>query len=106
MNPFTSRIFKTIWELKKKGRAEATLRGVSKKLKQLSRETNLDDPEAVKEHIANKKVGNCFKEGLAVAYNHYVAVNELKWEKPTYVREENAIRVPTTENVEKLTRIR
>jgi len=61
----------------------------------------LDDPEAVKEHIANKKVGNCSKEGLAVAYNHYVAVNELKWEKPTYVREENAIRVPTTENVEK-----
>jgi len=53
--PFTSRIFKAIWELKKKGGAEATLRGVSKKLKQLSRETNLDYPKAVKEYIANKK---------------------------------------------------
>lgn len=48
--PFTSRIFKTIWELKKKGRAEATLRGISRKLKQLSRETNLDDPEAAKNY--------------------------------------------------------
>jgi len=47
---FTSRIFKTFWELKKKGRVEATLRGVSKKLKQLSRETNLDDPEAAKNY--------------------------------------------------------
>lgn len=47
-------------------------------------------------------MSNCFKEGLTVAYNHYVTVNGLKWEKPTYLREENAIRVPTTENVEKL----
>jgi len=38
--PFISRIFKTIWELKKKGRAAAALRGISKKLKRLSRETN------------------------------------------------------------------
>jgi len=64
--------------IKEEGRPEASLWGISKKLKQLSRETNLDDPEAVKEHIPNKKVGNCFKEGLAVAYNHFVAVNELK----------------------------
>lgn len=76
--------------------------GISKRLKQLARETNLADPEAVREHIANKKVSNSFKEGLATAYNHYVNVNGLKWEKPTYVREEKAIRVPTTENVEKL----
>jgi len=38
--------------LKKNGRAEATLLGISKRLKQLSMETDLDDPEAVKEHIA------------------------------------------------------
>jgi len=72
--PCTSRIFKTIWELKKKGRAEATLLGISKRLKQLAGETDLDDPEAVREHIANKKVSNSFKEGLAIAYNHYVTV--------------------------------
>jgi len=32
--------------------AEATLLGISKRLKQLSMETDLDDPEAVKGHIA------------------------------------------------------
>jgi len=57
-----------------KGRAEATLLGISKRLKQLDRETNLDDPEAVREHIANKMVSNSFKEGLATAYDHYVVL--------------------------------
>jgi len=35
------------WELKKNGMAEAKLLGISKRLKQLSVETDLDDPEAV-----------------------------------------------------------
>jgi len=41
-----------IWESKKNCREEATLLGISKRLKQLGRETDLDDPEAVKERIA------------------------------------------------------
>jgi len=68
----------------------------------LSRETILDDPEKVKGYIASKRTSNCFKEALATAYNHYVKINGLKWKKPTYVREENAVRVPTTENIERL----
>jgi len=34
----------------KKGRAEATLLGISKRIKQLDREANLNDPEAVRAH--------------------------------------------------------
>ena len=88
--------------MKKEGRAEATIRGINKKLKTLGKYTNLDNPEAVKEHIANKKVSNTNKQMLVIAYNHYVVVNGLKWSKPVYIREENAIRVPTRENVERL----
>jgi len=52
--------------LKKRGRAEATLMGISKRLKQLNKETNLDDSEAVKGHIANKKVNNSFKGRMSL----------------------------------------
>jgi len=51
-DPCTSRIFRAIWELKKNCRKEAMLLDISKRLKQLSMETDLDNPETVKEHIA------------------------------------------------------
>ena len=78
------------------------MKGISKKLKTLAREVNLDDQNSVRFCIANKHTSNCYKGCLVVAYDHYVKANGLKWERPVYRREENAIRVPTTENVEKL----
>ncbi len=90
--------------MKKKGRAEATLRGISKRLKTLAREVNLDDPDSVRFGIANKQTSNCYKECLVVAYDHYVKANGLKWEKPVYRREENAIRVPTARASEEVKR--
>jgi len=65
-------------------------------------DTDIDDPERVKEYIAAKQTSNTYKEGLVQAYDHYVRINGLQWEKPVYAREENAIKVPTSENVEKL----
>jgi len=100
--PRPSRVFSTVWELKKNGRAETTLAGLAKRLRMIAKDTDINDPERVKEYIAAKQTSNTYKEGLVQAYDHYVRINGLQWQKPVYAREENAIKVPTTENVEKL----
>jgi integrase len=88
--------------LKKNGRAEWTLLGIAKRLRMIAKDANIDEPEKVKEYIASKKTSNTYKEGLVQAYDHYVRTNGLTWQKPIFVREENSIKVPTTENIEKL----
>ena len=68
----------------------------------IAKDTDINDVERVKEYIASKPTSNTYKEGLVQAYDHYVRINGLNWQKPVFVREENSIKVPTTENVEKL----
>ena len=38
----------------------------------INRDTDIDDPEKMKEHIASKQTTNTYKEGLARAHDHYV----------------------------------
>lgn len=47
------KIFKVLWELKKRGYAEKTIEGYFKRLKMLSKHIDLDNSEAVKAFIAN-----------------------------------------------------
>ena len=83
----SGRILNVIWELKKRGYAEKTIEGYSKRLKMLAKHVSLDNPEAVKTFIANQKSwSNAYKENIANAYTHYVKQCGLSWEKPIYKR--------------------
>ena len=95
-------IFKTVWELKKRGYADSTIKGYSRKLKTLSKLANLDSPESVRGVIARKQCSNAFKEALANAYDHYVRVNGLSWNKPLYKRQRNLPYIATTEQINKV----
>ncbi|PVX25167.1 MAG: hypothetical protein CW691_05330 [Candidatus Bathyarchaeum sp.] len=98
-----NKIFKVIWNLRKKGYAESTVNGYSKKLRLLNKFVSLDEPEIVNRFIANKQEWtNNFKEVVVNAYLHYVRYYGLKWDKPKYRRSERLPNVPTTEQVEKL----
>ncbi len=69
-----AKIFRTLWQLKKDGYSEDTLKAKGDRLRFLARHVNLDDPEAVKGFIANQaNWSNAYKQGVAYAYNSYVA---------------------------------
>jgi len=95
-------IFKTVWELKKRGYADSTIQGYAGKLRTLSRLDNLNNPESVRSLIARKKCSNAFKEALVNAYDHYVKVNGLSWKKPLYKRQRGLPYVATTEQINKI----
>jgi len=84
--------------LKKEGYAETTLEGISRRLRFLTENTEVTNPETVKEYIASQdKWGKAYKESMVNAYNHYVNFYGLTWDKPTYSRDERYPNVPTTE---------
>jgi hypothetical protein len=76
--------------LKKEGYTEATIEGYGNKLKVLSGNADLNYPESVKEAIADKPRSVAYKEALVNAYNHYVRVNGLVWNRPSYKRQARA----------------
>ena len=88
-----------MWQLKKDGYAEETIKGYSKRLRHLEQNTDLDKPELVKDFISQKDVSNSYTESFVNAYIHYVDYYGLKWKKPIYQRNERLPNVPTTGQV-------
>ena len=98
-----NRVFEVVWNLRKKGFAESTLKGYSKKLRLLCKFVSLEDPESVNRYIANNKNWkNSFKETVVNAYLHYVEYFGLSWSKPKYKRSARLPNVPSSEQVNKL----
>ncbi|WNZ28735.1 MAG: hypothetical protein IAX21_08780 [Candidatus Bathyarchaeota archaeon] len=72
-------------------------------MKFLAKNTTIDNPESVKQFIANQETWSiAYKEGVVNAYVHYVKVYSLDWIKPKYKRSERLLNVPTTEQVNKI----
>ena len=98
--PAAAKIFKTLWELKKDGQSEDTLRAKGDRLKFLAKHVDLDDPEAVKGFIANRPGwSNAYRQGVAYAYNSYVKANGLQWSLPHFRIEDRLPRIPTEERI-------
>jgi len=76
---FQGEILGVLLSLKKLGRKEGTIRSVGKRLRYLGKHCNLDDPESVKKHIAEKDCSSNFKGNLVDAYKHYVKYQGLEW---------------------------
>jgi hypothetical protein len=71
-----------ILDLKKQGKAEETINGYSRRLRHLVKNTDINDPETVKEYISNKQSSNANKEAYANAYDHFVKFYGFNWKKP------------------------
>jgi len=78
------------------------LRSVSYKLKFLSKNCDLDDPEKVKEVISNKQCSESYKVSLVKAYNYYATINGIRWVKPKYRAERKMPKIPSTESLNKI----
>ncbi len=88
--------------MKRDGYPDSTVKTTGKRLRNLAKDCDLGDPEAVKRVIADKAVSDGFKSNLCDAYGHYVECHGLTWTRPRYKREKGLPRVPSTENVERI----
>jgi integrase len=95
-------LFAVVYHLKKQGRKETTLEAISRKLKYLARNVDLNQPEKVKEFIANLACSDGHKDNLIDVYGHYANFYNIQWTKPKYMREERVTRVPKEEDINKI----
>ena len=101
-------IINTILSLKNNGKADSTIRIVNHNLKQIGRHTNLFDPEAVKQFIANAKTekGEPFelstKNFYAYSYDQFCKTQNIAWKKPYCIYTPKVPLIPSTENVNKI----
>ena len=89
-------------ELKKEGRRESTLLSIGRKLRYLEKHCDLDNPEKVKEYVANLQCSDGHKDNLIDIYAQYARFNNIQWTKPKYQREERITRVPKEEQINKI----
>ena len=75
---------KVLWELKKEGKADATIKNVGKALNVLAKHCDLDDPESVRTFLATLDRKNGYKKQLAYSYDKYAKIHGLTWNKPKY----------------------
>ena len=68
----------------------------------LSKFSNLNNPESIKQYIAEKECSNTYKECLVNAYVHYAREHKLSWSIPKYFRAERLPNIPSSEQVNKI----
>ena len=88
--------------LKGLGRKETTVLCIARKLRYLSKNVNLDNPEKVKQYIASLQCSGGHKDNLIDAYSLYCKYHNIQWTKPKYIREERITRVPKEEDINKI----
>ena len=88
--------------MKNEGRSDYSIKFVDKALTYLSKHTNLNEPEQVKQFIANIQASNGYKRNLAIAYNKYCKYYKIQWNMPLYQPEAKTIKIPTKEKLEML----
>jgi integrase len=73
-----------------------------KRLTRLGKIANLDDPAKIKTIICTYQSSEAYKELLANAYDYYVTMKGLGWEKPRFSREEKPFFLPTETEIDQL----
>ncbi len=99
---FQNKIFQVIWELKKQGLSPYTIENTNKKLKVLAKNSNIDNPEQVRDFIARFDRKDGYKRALCYAYNKYVKFHGLQWNKPKYYQTAKLPRIPLEKDIDTL----
>ena len=100
--PDAFRILNLLLHLRKQGFRYSTLDGFSRRLRAISNNSDLDDPESVKEYIARLECSEGYKGNLVNCYNHYVRFYGLSWSKPFYNRVDRITRIPREQDINKV----
>jgi integrase len=92
--------------LRNDGVTQTTLKQINYKLREIARNTIINDPKEVKGYIATAKnqiTGEPLSEEsrnkIAYAYDKYCQIQNIAWKKPFYKVEEKTPLIPSTENI-------
>jgi len=88
--------------MKNNAKSDYTIRFVDKALRYLTKNTDLNKPEEVKNFIANKNVSNGYKKNLCLAYDKYCQYYQIQWEIPKYKPQAKMVQIPTKAKLEAL----
>jgi integrase len=102
LSTVTHAIINVLIKMKNNGKADVTIKFVSKALNRIQQFADLDNPQQVKQYIANLETANGYKKNLCFAYKQYCDYYKIKWEKPVYYQEPKPIRIPTTAQLDML----
>jgi integrase len=89
-------------QLKNDGKAETTIESISKRLKIIAQNADMNNPETVKQYIANHTCSSTYKMLLTKTYAKYCKFNQIAWIEPHYKPDAKSIQVPTKEKLEML----
>jgi len=98
----TKPILNVLIKMKNNGKADRTIKWVNKALTLISIHADLQDPETVKQFIANREIADATKRNYCIAYNNYCQHYGIKWEQPRYKSKARIRKIPTTEKIEML----
>jgi integrase len=88
--------------MKNNGKSDYSITFVDKSLTYISKHADLNQPEQVKQFIANLQTSNGYKRNLSIAYNKYCKYYQIQWQMPLYLPEAKTIKIPTNEKIAKL----
>ena len=88
--------------MKNNAKSEYSIKFVDKALTYINKHADLNEPDQVKQFIANKNVSNGYKKNLCLAYNKYCQYYQIEWQMPKYKPEAKAIKIPTKAKIEML----
>jgi integrase len=90
-------------ELENNGKPETTIKALYDQLLHLQRNTDLNNPEAVKDYIAHKPNASAsYKQKLVWAYDKYAQHYKIQWTRPIYKRLEKMPKLPSTKQIDAL----
>ncbi|MDH5495130.1 MAG: site-specific integrase, partial [Candidatus Bathyarchaeota archaeon] len=94
------RIFQVLWQMRKDGYSENTIKPIGRRLRNLGKHADLDNPEKVKEFIVRVDWSNGYKENIVNAYNHYAVFHCLEWRKPRHQRAFSIKKLPLESDID------
>ena len=100
LNTTQNEVFGVLWHLKKQRYSDYTINFVRKALKVLKDGCRLREPEAVKDFVAEMDVADSYKRNLCYAYERYLRLNELAWERPKYYARERLPKIPSEKTID------
>jgi len=86
--------------MRKDGYSENTIEPIGRRLRNLAKHVNLDNPDEVKGHIAKADWSNGYKENMVNAYNHYAVFHGLSWKRPKYQRAFSIKKLPLESDID------
>ena len=86
--------------MKRRGYSETTLERVSKDLKQISKECDLNNPFEVLDYVMNRDCSNIRKEKLLESYKKFAEEYNIPFEMPRIIVDQKDPYIPTEEDID------